>query len=150
MSRCETPTTLWYWSQVGGLLIEESRIATKTSLRGDRARRPTERVRTAAKPDLQGKDLIVIQTKNKRLGMDLMGQTLLSGQLVQQLGPLSVQSIALCSATDETLQPMQEAYEGYKVVVCPAEVCVLRGEAVDFRHPHSPKIDSDYFEEGTK
>lgn len=157
MSRCETPMTLWYWTQVGGLLIEEFRVTNKTSSQGHRLvdglivlGEPTERARTADKADLRGKDVIVIQAKNSRLGMYLMGQTLFSGQLVRQLGPRSVQSIALCQATDETLQPMLEAYEGCKVVVCPPEVCALRGSGdTPIRKIQIPKLESDYFEEGT-
>ena len=135
MSRRETPMTVWYWEQVGGMLIEEFLIVSKVPGQGRRlldglivlgggGRR---RMPMGTKFDLEGKDVIVIQTKNSRLGMSLMGQTVFSAQLVRRFGnPRSVQSDALCAKSDEILQPMLEANDGCKVVVCPQEICQLR------------------------
>ncbi len=125
--------TVWYWEQVGGLLIEEFMVVPKKKGQGRRLldaviilAEKKERMPVGARVSLEGKDVIVVQTKNSRLGMYLMGQTLFSAQLVKELfGPRSVQAVALCSKSDQILQPMLEAYEGCKVVVCPAEVCRL-------------------------
>ncbi len=67
--------------------------------------------------DIRGKDVIVIQTKAKRLGMYLMGQCLFSRDLVLQFGVNSVRSVALCTQDDATLRPLLEAHEGCEVVV---------------------------------
>jgi hypothetical protein len=115
--------TRWYWSQVGGLLIEEFMVVT----RGDRqARRlvdglivlgEEQRIASEKSLDIAGRDVIVIQAKNRRLGMPLMGQCLFSRDLVRELGPSSVRSIALCTRDDVVLRPLLEAHEGCEVVI---------------------------------
>ena len=75
--------------------------------------------------DLQGRDVIVIQTKASRLGMYLMGQCLFSRDLVMGLGARSVRSIALCTKDDRTLRPLLEKYHGCEVVVFDGDVDTL-------------------------
>jgi hypothetical protein len=126
MSKHETPMTLWYWEKVGGILIEEFMVVPKSS---GACRRlvdgiiikstKKERMPIGSRPSLEGKDVIVIQAKNAKLGMNLMGQTLFSRELVMKFKPRSVISIALCSQNDEVLGPMLEAHDGCKVVICP-------------------------------
>lgn len=84
-----------------------------------------ERVPSGTGIDIAGKDVIVIQAKNMRLGMYLMGQTLFSAELVRRFNPKSVVSVALCAADDALLRPMLESHAGCKVVVCPPGVCQL-------------------------
>lgn len=121
--------TIWYWEQVGGTLIEEFLVVKAGDGHGNRALDglivlggPKERLPPGSTLDIEGKDVLVIQTKSSRLGMSLMGQTLFSAELVKRLRPKSVQSVALCRKTDDVLQPLLEAHEGCKVVVCPANV----------------------------
>jgi hypothetical protein len=77
--------------------------------------------------DITGKDVIVIQTKAKRLGMYLMGQCLFSRDIVVQLGVNSVKSVALCTKDDAVLRPLLEAHEG-------CEVVVFEGKFEDLNH----------------
>lgn len=134
MSRRETPMTRWYWEQVGGSLIEEFIIVTRKQGAAGHAQRLLDGLiirdgkreiitHDGGNTDITGKDVIVIQTKNSRLGMCLMGQTLFSMQLVMELHPCRVESIALCAKNDDKLRPMLEQYPGCKVVVCPEIVC---------------------------
>ena len=129
MSLNETPMTIWYWEQVGGTLIEEFLVVKAANGRGKRALDgliivggPKERLSPGSKVDIAGKDVLIVQAKNARLGMYLMGQTLFSAKLAKRLKPRSIKSIALCRETDEVLQPLLEVYEGCEVVVCPANV----------------------------
>ncbi len=131
MSLNETPMTIWYWEQVGGTLIEEFPVVSAGKAQGRRAidgliivGGRKERMKLGSKVDIEGKDILVVQAKNARLGMYLMGQTLFSAELVRSLKPRSVKSIALCRETDKVLQPLLEAHDGCKVVVCPATVAV--------------------------
>ena len=79
--------------------------------------------RALARPDLRGKDVVVVQTKNSRLGMYLMGQTLFSRELIaRRFQPSSVRAVALVRQSDEALQPILEEF-GCEVVVCPLGVC---------------------------
>lgn len=133
MSLNETPMTIWYWEQVGGTLIEEFQVVPAAKGQGRRAvdaliivGGPRERMKPGSQVSIQGKDVLVIQTKNARLGMSLMGQTLFSSELVKRLNPRSIQSIALCKGTDLVLQPLLEAHEGCKVVICPASLVVQK------------------------
>ncbi|MEK6707396.1 MAG: hypothetical protein AABY81_01110 [Pseudomonadota bacterium] len=130
MSRRETQMTIWYWEQIGGILIEEFLVVPRAEGQGHRLLdgliilgEKKQRMPVGTRESIEGKDVVVVQTKNTRLGMYLMGQTLFSAQLIRRLGPRSVQSVALCASSDRILQPMLEANEGCKVIVCPPEVC---------------------------
>ena len=127
MSKHETQMTRWYWKQIGGTLVEEF-IAVNG--RADHGKRvldgiiiPSGEFRIAKQHEvsIEGKDVIVVQTKAKRLGMTLLGQALFSAQLVQRFRPRSVLSVALCSKDDAVLRPLFEQYPGMKVIVCPSE-----------------------------
>lgn len=127
MSLYETPMTKWYWEQVGGLLILEFMVVKRAD---QQARRLLdglivvgEKKRIADKRtfDIVDRDVIVIQSKNRRLGMPLMGQCLFSRDLVRQLGPSSVRSIAVCTRDDGVLRPLLESHDGCEVVVYPGQ-----------------------------
>ena len=129
MSLNETPMTLWYWEQIGGTLIEEFLVVPAANGQGRRVLDaviilggPKKRLDPGSKANLEGEDVVVVQTKNTRLGMSLMGQTLFSAELVKPFKPRSIRSVALCREADLVLQPLLEAYSGCEVVVCPASV----------------------------
>ena len=133
MSRRETPMTLWYWEQIGGMLIEEFLVVPKINGQSrrllDAVILPDEekmRMPIGTRMNLDGKNVVIVQAKNRRLGMYLMGQTLFSALLIKKyFNPKYIQSIALCSDTDQVLHPMLEDHYNCKVVVCPPEVCRL-------------------------
>ncbi len=139
MSRNETPMTIWYWEKNGGTLIEEFLAVSKMKDQGRRLidgiiilDEEKKRLPVGTKVSLEDKDVIVIQTKNERLGMYLMGQTLFSLQLIKKyFNPRSARAVALCQKSDKVLQPMLEAYEGCEVVVCPPEVCRRQSSGSD-------------------
>lgn len=123
MSSRETPLTRWYWSQVGGLLVEEFPIVRAKPgvapryLDGLIVLGEQKQLSESRDFPIDGRDVIAVQTKASRLGMYLMGQCLFSLELVKRLAPRSVTSIALCTADDVLLRPLLEAHEGCKVVV---------------------------------
>ena len=127
MSKNETPMTRWYWKQVGGTLVEEFVAVNGGTDRGKRVLDgiiiPSGEFRIAKQHEvsIEGKDVVVVQTKVGRLGMHLLGQALFSAQLVQCFHPRSVLSVALCGKDDAVLRPLFEQYPGMKVVVCPSE-----------------------------
>lgn len=130
MNRTEPPMTRWYWEQIGGTLIEEFCVVPAGKGQGRRAvdglilpDGKHERLPPGTSLDISGRDVVVVQTKSRRLGMNLMGQTLFSAELVQKrFSPRSVIAVALCRASDAVLQPLLEAHQGCKVVVCPSDV----------------------------
>ena len=72
--------------------------------------------------DIAGKDVVVIQSKNKRLGMYLMGQALFSRELILKKKPKSVRSVAVCRKDDKVMRELLVAHPGIEVAFCPAEV----------------------------
>jgi hypothetical protein len=123
MSKHETPMLYWYWNQVGGILIEEFKAVSRTSTTGQRL---IDGVIILDHPkgiarwnevSLEGKDVLIIQVKRGRLGMNLMGQTFYSAKLIKRFGPRSVRSIALCEKYDDVLGPIFEAQKEMEVVI---------------------------------
>lgn len=132
MSRHETHMTLWFWEQISGTLYEEFLVVPPRFGQGRRlidglivTSLPKRRAAIGEPINIEGHDVIVVQTKNSRLGMYLMGQTLFSAELVKRLNPRSIRSIALCARDDAVLRPLLEAYSGCEVHVCPPEICGL-------------------------
>ena len=118
MSKHETPMIRWYWDRVGGTLCEEFQAVPRSPTTGQRLLDavivpdgPRERVHWRDLR-LEGKDVVVVQAKAKRLGMYLMGQTVFSAELVKRFNPRSVRSVALCKKDDEVLRPLLEAIPG--------------------------------------
>lgn len=125
MSKLETPITRWFWEQIGGLLIEEFQLVKRGP---DSAPRYADGLIVVGEPnqirrqrsfDISGRDVILIQTKAKRLGMDLMGQTLFSLQLVRQMEPKTARAVALCSKSDTVMRDLLESHDGCSVVEYP-------------------------------
>jgi hypothetical protein len=128
MSKHETPMTRWYWQQVGGTLIEEFCAVPRSKTCGTRILDaviikdgPAVRAQQS-EVSVEGKDIIVVQTKASRLGMYVMGQTFFSAQLMQRFKPRSIESVALVLQDDAVLRPLLEQYSGMHVVVYPLQV----------------------------
>jgi len=80
VSKRETPMTRRFWDQCGGLLIEEYTVVPGSIGRANRRRfvdglivpgRPKGLVtdpRTVARSEFRGADVVVVQTKESRLG----------------------------------------------------------------------------------
>lgn len=118
MSKHETPMTRWYWRTVNkrqGLLIREfpaveggkGRSEGKRHIdgvivcgreSGDRKGKPSDRAM------VKGKSVIVIQSKAKRLGMYLIGQTIVSRELMKSLGAKVRRSVALHRKDDPVME----------------------------------------------
>lgn len=127
MSKHESWRTRHYWKQVGGLLIEEFPAVRR---RKEHSNREIDGVIILGGPneikyrvdyDLEGKDIICIQTKAKRIGMYLMGQAFFSIELLKRYNPRSIKSVAICSKADSVLEPICKKY-GIEVVVIPDEL----------------------------
>lgn len=123
MSKLETPLTRAYWRKVGGTLVEEFLMVKAGKNQGRRCLDGLiilGGVHEIASPNdvcIEGRDVICIQTKAKRLGMYLMGQALFSKLLIEKyFSPRSIRSVALCEKTDEVLEPMLREF-GIEVVV---------------------------------
>ena len=123
MPKRETPMTRRYW-RVGGTLLEEYLIVPRSRGVGRRVvdaviivggnHRIASRVENVS---LDGRDLIVVQTKATRVGMYLLGQAFFSRLLIKKYcKPKTVRTIALCTIDDAVLRPFAERY-GIEIVV---------------------------------
>lgn len=132
MSLRETPITEWYWREVlkKGTLIKEY-VAVERAKDGSNGSRFLDglvildgpfKMSDDVRCDIAGKDVVIIQSKNKQLGMYLMGQALFSRELLLKKGAKSVRSVAVCRKDDKVMRPLLEAHPGIEVVFCPAEV----------------------------
>ena len=113
-----------YWERAGGTLQEEYLVVPRGPGVGRRlidaviiADGDHRIARRAEHVSLNGHDIIVVQTKAKRLGMYLLGQALFSRLLIEKFfAPKSLRTVALCAADDAVLRPIAEGY-GIEIVV---------------------------------
>ena len=110
MSKHETHLTKRYWETIGGTLIEEFPAVSRTQENAQRLLdgvvilgEKTE-ILKAHEVEIQGKDIVVIQTKANRLGMNLLGQAVFSAELMKAHKPKSIKSVAICAAGDSILE----------------------------------------------
>jgi len=93
MSKHETPLTRWYWQQVGGTLIEEFVAVKRTSKCGVRVldgviiKDGDFRIAKQSDISLEGKDVIVIQTKSEPSGDVSDGTGVLLGAVNPPIQP---------------------------------------------------------------
>lgn len=126
MSKHETPLTLKYWSETGGTLIEEFLVVPASNECGKRLldglilpNGPTKRVSSREVDfEIAGQDVIVVQTKAKRLGMSLLGQAMFSRELLKRHDPMSIRTVAICTKGDSILEKLAKDY-GVEIVVYP-------------------------------
>jgi hypothetical protein len=84
MSKHEMPMIRWYWEQVGGTLVEEFPAIHRGPTWGPRwldgviLLHGERRIAKASEVSFENADVVIIQAKNSRLGMYLMGQALFS------------------------------------------------------------------------
>ncbi len=122
MSKHETPLTRRYWEQVGGTLVEEfpavfrgtgnaQRLLDGLIIQGE-----PKVIAKATEVTIKGKNIIVLQTKANRLGMNLMGQAIISKKLMERFEPNSIRSVAICTEGDSILEPLLKDY-GIELVI---------------------------------
>ena len=132
MSKHETPMTEWYWREVlkKGTLIKEY-VAIERAEDGSNGSRFMDglvimdgpfKISDDVTRGIAGKDVVVIQSKNKRLGMYLMGQALFSRELILKKKPKSVRSVAVCRKDDKIMRELLKAHPEIEVAFCPAEL----------------------------
>jgi len=116
MSKLETPMTLRYWERVGGTLIEEFPAVRRAPGVGPRwidgiiLPNGDKRVVRPGDVPIEGENVIVVQTKASRLGMNVMGQALFSRHLMEDRGAIPIKSVVVCTEDDEVLRPLAEKY----------------------------------------
>lgn len=116
MSKNETWMTRRYWEGIGGLLIEEYLVVKQSPSNGPRR---LDGLIILGEPkvtmhnipfEIQGRDVICIQTKKSRLGMNVMGQAFFSRMLLELYSPKSVKSVILVSKNDSVLINLCKQY----------------------------------------
>ena len=122
MSKHETHLTRRYWTSIGGTLIEEFPVVRRSKSNAQRLLDGVvilgekTQILKFDQVDIKNKDIVIIQTKVNRLGMNLIGQAILSAELMKRHDPKSIRSIAVCKFGDSILEPLAKKY-GVEVVV---------------------------------
>lgn len=122
MSKHETPLTRRYWEEIGGTLIEEFPAVLRSPGNAQRLLDgliiigEPKRITKASEITIKGKDIIILQTKANRLGMNLIGQAVISKRLMERFEPKSIRSVAICSEGDSVLEPLLPEY-GVELVI---------------------------------
>ena len=131
MSKHETPMTRWYWRTVNGrqgLLIEEFPAVKRDGAKGKNKRHIDGVIvlgqkaarRGPRKGDrelVKGKRVIVIQSKARRLGMSLIGQVVVSRELLKDLKAKVVKSVGVCREDDRILHKVLRRFKRCEAVV---------------------------------
>ena len=131
MSKHETPMTRWYWRTVNkrqGLLIEEFPAVKRDGTTGKNKRHIDGVIVLGEKPDrrgprkgdrelVKGKRVIVIQSKARRLGMSLIGQVIVSRELLKDLKAKVVKSVGVCREDDQILRAVLGRFKQCEAVV---------------------------------
>ena len=116
MSKHETPLTRRYWKEIGGTLIEEFLAVKKTKESGQRLIDGViimngENIVSNTQQEIKNKDIIIIQTKAKKLSMSLLGQALFSREILTSFKPKSIRTVAICTKNDQLLEELAIKYD---------------------------------------
>ena len=117
MSKHESWRTRKYWESLdNGLLIEEFQAIPQKKDKSI-ARRLVDGVIVLGEEkaiqrggtfDLEGRDIIAIQTKATRLGMYLMGQAFFTREILKRFKPKSIKTVAICGKGDVEMEKLCE------------------------------------------
>ncbi|OYY21391.1 MULTISPECIES: hypothetical protein [unclassified Polynucleobacter] len=122
MSKHETHLTRRYWESIGGTLVEEFPAVARSK---DNAQRLLDgvvilgektQICKAYEVDVKDKDIVVIQTKANRVGMNLLGQAVFSAELMKSHKPKSIKAVAICTLGDSVLEPLASKF-GIEVII---------------------------------
>ena len=121
MSKHETKMTRWYAKSryPKGYLIEELLAIKKGETNSHRL---MDGVIVFRKPFvkrklIKGERVVVIQSKHRRLGMGLIGQVIVSRDLVERLGVKVMKSVGVCTEMDTVMHRMLRKHERCRAVV---------------------------------
>ena len=121
MSKHETKMTRWYAQTryPKGFLMEEYLALPQGKTNGKRL---MDGVIVFRKPFvkrklIKGERVVVIQSKNRRLGMGLIGQVIVSRDLVERLGVKVMKSVGVCTEMDTIMHRMLRKHQRCRAVV---------------------------------
>ncbi len=121
MSKHETKMTRWYAQShhPKGFLMEEYLALPQGKTNGKRL---MDGVIVFRKPFvkrklIKGERVVVIQSKNRRLGMGLIGQVIVSRDLIARLGVKVMKSVGVCTEMDTVMHRILRKHPRCRAVV---------------------------------
>ncbi len=121
MSKHETKMTRWYAQShhPKGFLMEEYLALPQGKTNGKRL---MDGVIVFRKPFvkrklIKGERVVIIQSKNRRLGMSLIGQVIVSRDLIARLGVKIIKSVGVCTEMDTVMHRMLRKHPRCRAVV---------------------------------
>jgi hypothetical protein len=129
MSKLETWMTIEYAKTVPGTFILEFPVVKASKGVGTRkvdaliVKNGTfGQASPKDKVDIDGQDVIVVQTKASRLGMSVMGQAVFSIELVKRhFKPRSVRAVIVCTGRDKVLEALLLSHTDVEVWIAPGK-----------------------------
>ena len=121
MSKHETKMTRWYAQTCypKGFLMEEYLALPQGKKNGKRLmdgvivfRKPLVKRKL-----IKGERVVVVQSKHRRLGMGLIGQVIVSRDLVERLGVKVMKSVGVCTEMDTVMHRMLRKHPKCRAVV---------------------------------
>jgi hypothetical protein len=112
-----------YWQRVGGTIVFEFPMVRGSATCGKRhldaliLPHGETKIANAQDISLVGRDIIIVQAKDDRLGMYLMGQAVFSVELMRKFNPKSIRSVALCTKDCSVLRPLLDKYPEVEIVI---------------------------------
>ena len=112
MSKHESWRTRKYWETVGGLLVEEflaipmskDKTIGKRLIDGVIVLGEENSIQSGGTFNLEGRDIVAIQTKATRLGMYLMGQAFFTREILKRFNPKSIKTVVICGKGDTEME----------------------------------------------
>ena len=121
MSKHETEMTRWYAKTLypKGFLMEEYLALKQGKKNGKRLMDGVIVFRKlfVKRKLIKGERVVVIQSKNRRLGMGLIGQVIVSRDLVARFGVKVMRSVGVCTEMDSEMLRMLRKHERCQAVV---------------------------------
>lgn len=121
MSKHETKMTRWYAKKryPKGFLMEEYLALPQGKTNGKRL---MDGVIVFRKPFvkrklIEGERVVIIQSKHRRLGMGLIGQVIVSRDLLLSKGYDVIKSVGVCTEMDTVMHKMLRMHPGCRAVV---------------------------------
>ncbi len=121
MSKHETKMTRWYTNKryPKGFLMAEYLALPQGKTNGKRL---MDGVIVFQKPFvkrklIKGERVVVIQSKHRRLGMGLIGQVIVSRDLIARLGVKVMKSVGVCTEMDTVMHRMLRKHARCRAVV---------------------------------
>jgi hypothetical protein len=116
MSKHEKPLIDKFWDRIGGTIVYEFPMTKRTPKVSTRLLdaliipSDEKKVSSANDVEIKNKEIIIIQAKANRLGMNVLGQAFFSRELMKKFKPDTIRCVVICKRDDEELHQLADQF----------------------------------------